>query len=46
MCCVTDEWRGDDYVLEIEGQARQAVLFGENLLLTRKISHPAGRHDR
>ena len=35
---VTEEWRGDNYVLEIEGQARQAVLGGENLLLTRKIS--------
>jgi hypothetical protein len=34
---ITEEWRGDDYVLEITGQARQAVLAGENLLLTRTI---------
>ena len=40
--CVTEAWRGDDYVLEIEGQSRQAVLNGENLLLTRKISTRLG----
>ncbi|MBI5880330.1 MAG: aldose 1-epimerase family protein [Chloroflexi bacterium] len=34
---VTEEWRGDDYVLAIEAQVRQSVLFGENLLLTRHI---------
>lgn len=39
---VTEEWRGDDYVLEIEGQVRQVVLGGENLLLTRKISTRLG----
>lgn len=39
---VTEQWRDDDYVLEIEGQARQSVLFGENLLLTRKISTRLG----
>jgi hypothetical protein len=32
------EWRGDDYVLEIEGETRQARLFGENLRLERRIS--------
>jgi hypothetical protein len=35
-------WQGDDYLLSIEGQARQAVLFGENLLLNRKISTKLG----
>ncbi len=39
---VTQEWRGDDYVLEIEGRVRQAVVFGENLLLTRRISTKLG----
>jgi hypothetical protein len=39
---VTTEWRGDNYILEIQGQTRQAVLFGENLLLTRKISTRLG----
>ncbi len=41
---VSEEWRGDDYVLAIEGQVRQAVLFGENLLLMRKISTRLGAH--
>jgi hypothetical protein len=39
---VVEEWRGDDYVLEIEGQVRQVVLGGENLLLMRKISTRLG----
>ena len=39
---VTEAWRGDDYVLEIEGQVRQVVLGGENLLLLRKISTRLG----
>src|SRR5581483_8221493 len=39
---VTTEWRGDDYVLEIEGRVRQAVVFGENLLLTRRITTKLG----
>lgn len=34
---VTREWQGDEYVLEVEGQSRQAVIFGENLLLTRRV---------
>jgi hypothetical protein len=39
---VTEEWRGGDYVLEIEGEARQAALGVENLLLRRKISTRLG----
>jgi hypothetical protein len=39
---VREEWRGEDYVIEIEGQTRQAVLGGENLLLIRKISTSLG----
>jgi hypothetical protein len=39
---VTEEWRGDDYVLEIEGQTRQVALGMENLLLARKISTKLG----
>lgn len=31
-------WDGEDYVLEVSGQMREAELFGENLLLTRKIT--------
>lgn len=39
---VLEEWRGDDFILEIEGQVRQAMLGGENLVLTRKISTRLG----
>ncbi len=39
---VTTEWRGDDYVLEIEGRVRQSMVFGENLVLTRRITTRLG----
>jgi hypothetical protein len=35
-------WRGDDYVLEITGEVRQTRVFGENLLLQRRISTALG----
>jgi galactose mutarotase-like enzyme len=35
---VRQEWRGDEYALEIEGETRQARLFGENLRLERRVS--------
>ena len=35
-------WDGDDYKLEISGQVRQARLFGENLLLKRRITTALG----
>ncbi|RIK30989.1 MAG: DUF4432 domain-containing protein [Chloroflexi bacterium] len=39
---VTTEWRGDDYVLQVEGRARQAAIFGENLVLTRRVTTRLG----
>ncbi len=36
------EWRGDEYVLIVEGEIRQAVLFGESLLLKRRIETSLG----
>lgn len=39
---VRREWRGDDYVLELEGETRQARLFGENLRLERRIATRLG----
>lgn len=30
-------WQDDDYIIELSGQMRQARLFGENLLLKRRI---------
>ncbi|MGB8643840.1 MAG: aldose 1-epimerase family protein [Anaerolineae bacterium] len=35
-------WEGNDYVLELSGQVRQSVLFGENLLLMRRIRSKMG----
>jgi hypothetical protein len=35
-------WAGDDYKLEITAEVRQAVLFGENLVLRRCISTALG----
>lgn len=35
-------WERDVYVLEIEGQVRQAMLYGENLLLQRRITTTLG----
>lgn len=35
-------WEGEDYVLEISGEMREAALFGENLVLRRKISTRLG----
>lgn len=35
-------WQGDQYLLEISGEVRQARLFGENLVLRRRISTALG----
>jgi hypothetical protein len=35
-------WSGDDYVLEISGECRQAALFNENLVLRRRIETRLG----
>jgi len=32
------EWVGDEYRIWVEGQVRQTIVFGANLLLTRRIS--------
>lgn len=37
-------WDGDDYVMFIEGSVREARLFGENLLLRRRISAVMGEN--
>jgi hypothetical protein len=39
---VRQEWRGGEYVLEIEGETRQGRLFGENLRLRRRLSTRLG----
>jgi len=35
-------WDGDDYVMFVEGSVRESRLFGENLLLRRRISAVMG----
>lgn len=40
--CVDANWREDDYTMWVKGAVRQAVLFGENLTLTRKVSAKLG----
>ncbi len=35
-------WQGEDYFIAIEGEVRQAVIFGENLLLIRRITTRLG----
>jgi hypothetical protein len=42
---VIEEWQGDTYVVGVAGSVRQAALFGENLLLTRRITtHMGANH--
>lgn len=31
------QWEGDDYILSVGGRLREAIVFGENIQLTRRI---------
>lgn len=35
-------WEGEDYVLSVSGEVREAELFGENLLLRRRLRTRSG----
>ncbi|MFN2303117.1 MAG: aldose 1-epimerase family protein [Anaerolineales bacterium] len=35
-------WQDEDYILAVEGEIRQSVLFGENLLLKRRVETALG----
>ncbi len=37
-------WKGEDYTLTLTGELREAELFGENLVLRRKITTVYGEH--
>lgn len=37
-------WEGDDYKIAVSGEMREAELFGENLVLRRKITTQYGQH--
>jgi hypothetical protein len=39
---VDEQWDGDEYVLSVSGRVREAVVFGENLVLHRRISTRLG----
>lgn len=39
---IRQAWEGDDYVLEVRGSMREAVTFGENLVLHRVVRVVAG----
>lgn len=41
--CVHQGWENNDYVLRVEGEIREASVFGENLLLRRRITAWADR---
>ncbi|MGI6706337.1 MAG: aldose 1-epimerase family protein [Clostridia bacterium] len=40
----TTQWRDDELVMEVRGKIREAVIFGENLTLTRKIRTSLGEN--
>lgn len=40
--CVDGEWQGNDYVMWATGKVRETTVFGENVVLTRKITAKLG----
>lgn len=36
------QWVGDDYVMYVEGEMRESVVFGENVLLRRRVEAKLG----
>jgi len=41
---VDGEWQGDEYVFWAQGKIREAVVFGANLVLKRKVSAKLGEN--
>lgn len=39
---VSAEWEGDEYVLEVSGEMREAALFGESIRLRRRVAARLG----
>jgi len=39
---ISTEWEGDDYILRLSGEVRQAAIYNENLVLKRTITAKAG----
>ena len=42
--CLDGEWNGDEYLMWASGKVREARLFGDNVLLKRKISAVLGEN--
>jgi len=40
--CVKQRWVGDDYVMAVKGEVREASVFGPDLVMTRKLSTKLG----
>lgn len=40
--CSDASWQGEDYVLSVSGEMREAELFGENMVLRRKLETKLG----
>jgi hypothetical protein len=40
--CIEEEWIADEYYISIKGTMREAVFYGENLTLSRKIKVKIG----
>jgi hypothetical protein len=41
---ITEGWVGDDYKIEIRGKIRETTVFGEHVVLTRKIRTALGEN--
>jgi hypothetical protein len=41
---IHEDWKGDEYHIVIHGQVREAAVFGENVVLSRKIRTSLGEN--
>lgn len=39
---IKEEWKEEEYLIEVEGEVRESAVFGENILLQRKITTRMG----
>lgn len=42
--CVDSEWDGDEYKMWVSGKMRESTLFGENIIMKRKITAVLGEN--
>lgn len=41
---IVQEWQDDDFVITVRGKVREAIVFGENIVLTRTITTKLGEN--